>query len=142
MNRKKETYDRYAVGERIQKQRQSLGISQEALAEKIDRATKYCSDIERGICGMSVETMLSFAEHLNMSLDYMMYGIEPECEKYEEYELSEHKNDINESANLLPEPISLERQEMNQLLDQCNERQLVYARRLMEVFVEATAEEV
>ena len=72
MNRKKETYDRYAVGERIQKQRQMLGISQEGLAEKIDRATKYCSDIERGICGMSVETMLAFAEHLNMSLDYMM----------------------------------------------------------------------
>ena len=81
MNRKKETYDRYAVGERIQKQRQNLGISQEMLAEKIDRATKYCSDIERGICGMSVETMLSFAENLNMSLDYMMLGIN-EAQEY------------------------------------------------------------
>ena len=72
MNRKKETYDRYLVGERIQKRRQSLGISQEELAERIDRATKYCSDIERGMCGMSIETMLAFSEHLNMSLDYMM----------------------------------------------------------------------
>lgn len=75
MNRKREPYDRYSVGERIQKRRQSLGLSQEALAERMDRATKYCSDIERGTCGMSVETMLSFSEHLNMSLDYMMFGL-------------------------------------------------------------------
>lgn len=75
MNRKREPYDRYSVGERIQKRRQSLGLSQEALAEQMDRAVKYCSDIERGTCGMSVETMLCFSAHLNMSLDYMMFGI-------------------------------------------------------------------
>lgn len=75
MNRKREPYDRYSVGERIQKRRQSLGLSQENLAEQMDRATKYCSDIERGTCGMSLETMLSFSKHLNMSLDYMMFGL-------------------------------------------------------------------
>lgn len=75
MNRKREPYDRYSVGERIQKRRQSLGLSQEALAEQMDRAAKYCSDIERGTCGMSLETMLSFSKHLNMSLDYMMFGL-------------------------------------------------------------------
>ena len=130
MNRKKETYDRYAVGERIQKQRQSLGISQEALAEKIDRATKYCSDIERGICGMSVETMLAFAEHLNMSLDYMMYGIEPECEA-ETPAIEETQAEL-----------TIEQKEMNQLLAECTERQYAYALQMMKVFMEATAEEV
>ena len=74
MNRKKEIYDRQSVGGRIQKRRKSLGLSQEQLAERMDRATKYCSDIERGACGMSVETMLGFSEHLDMSLDYMMFG--------------------------------------------------------------------
>lgn len=49
-------------------------MSQDELAEKIDRTTKYCSDIERGICGMSVETMLAISQHLDMSLDYMMFG--------------------------------------------------------------------
>ena len=117
MNRKKDTYDRYAVGERIQKQRQSLGISQEELAERIDRATKYCSDIERGICGMSVETMLAFSEHLNMSLDYMMYGIEPENQ-----------------------PVPVERIPLQQMLAECSERQYTYALRLMEAFLEATEE--
>lgn len=75
MNRKREPYDRYSVGERIQQRRQSLGLSQEKLAEQMDRAAKYCSDIERGTCGMSLETMLSFSKHLNMSLDYMMFGL-------------------------------------------------------------------
>ena len=117
MNRKKDTYDRYAVGERIQKQRQSLGISQEELAERIDRATKYCSDIERGICGMSIETMLAFSEHLNMSLDYMMYGIEPETH-----------------------PVPVERIPLQQMLAECSDHQYTYALRLMETFLAATEE--
>lgn len=129
MNRKKETYDRYAVGERIQKQRQSLGISQEALAEKMDRATKYCSDIERGICGMSVETMLAFAKYLNMSLDYMMYGNKPEFDKTE--------NEIVTQEEI--ETLPIERLELNRLLDSCDQRQMMYALRLMEVFVDATS---
>ncbi|MBR1635881.1 MAG: helix-turn-helix transcriptional regulator [Lachnospiraceae bacterium] len=76
MNRKRvnDSYNRAAVGIRIQNRRALLNISQEELAERIDRATKYCSDIERGICGMSIETMLAFAKELDMSLDYMMFG--------------------------------------------------------------------
>ena len=69
MNRIRPTYDRISVGKRIQQRRRSLGLSQEKLAEQMDRATKYCSDIERGYCGMSLETMLLFSRHLNMSLD-------------------------------------------------------------------------
>ena len=76
MNKKRtdEIYDRIAVGRRIQQKRQLLDISQEELAERIDRATKYISDIERGICGMSIETMMSITRELDMSLDYMIYG--------------------------------------------------------------------
>ena len=117
MNRKKETYDRYAVGERIQKQRISLGMSQEELAERIDRATKYCSDIERGMCGMSIETMLAFSENLNMSLDYMMFGSK------------EEKNEKCPEINKL-----------GRLLTECTEHQTEYALKLLEVFMEATRE--
>jgi len=118
MNRKKETYDRFAVGERIQMQRQRLGMSQEELAERIDRATKYCSDIERGMCGMSVETMLAFSEQLNMSLDYMMYG----------------KNDFHEISTKNPVP-----KEFIQLMEHCSDQQYTYALRLLELFLEATS---
>lgn len=135
MNRKKEPYDRYAVGERIQKRRQSLGLSQEALAERLDRAAKYCSDIERGTCGMSTETMLAFSEQLDMSLDYMMLGKGP-------VSLTD-KPDI-EAAELVvntPTPVTLERVEMNHLMEQCTERQYPYAVKLVELFLEATGEE-
>ena len=74
MNRKREAYDRLAVGDRIRKKRVQLGFSQDEVAERIDPAPKYCSDIERGTCGMSTETMLAISECLDMSLDYMMFG--------------------------------------------------------------------
>ena len=76
MNRKRELYDLVAVGMRIAARREELGLSQEALAEKMDRATKYVSDIERGKCGMSISTLIKYSECLNIGLDYMIYGID------------------------------------------------------------------
>ena len=114
MNRKKETYDRYSVGERIRSKRLTLGLSQDELAERIDRATKYYSDIERGNCGMSVETMLAIANILDMSLDYLMYGTASE----EELERME-QNDAR----------------INHLLSRCNEKQHDYVVRMLELFV-------
>ena len=67
-------YDRLATGERLRKKRLLMGMTQEELAEKIDRASKYYADIERGSCGMSTETLLSLASVLDMSLDYMILG--------------------------------------------------------------------
>ena len=48
------------------------------MAEKTDRAAKYYADIERGSCGMSVETLMALSEALDMSLDYIIYGKEIE----------------------------------------------------------------
>ena len=81
MNKKRDTYDRITVGKRIHQKRIQLGLSQDELAVRINRATKYCSDIERGMCGMSIETMLSISTALDMSLDYMMFGEVSEIEK-------------------------------------------------------------
>lgn len=81
MNKKRDTYDRITVGKRIHHKRIQLGLSQDELAVRINRATKYCSDIERGMCGMSIETMLSISKALDMSLDYMMFGDVSEIEK-------------------------------------------------------------
>lgn len=67
-------YNRIATGERIRNRRMIIGLTQEELAEKIGRAYKYCQDIERGTCGMSIDTMLSIAACLNISLDYLIYG--------------------------------------------------------------------
>ena len=63
----KKTYDRLAAGERIRLKRNLLGFTQDEMAEKIDRAAKYYADIERGSCGMSVETLMALSEALDMS---------------------------------------------------------------------------
>ena len=68
----KKTYDRLAAGERIRLKRNLLGFTQDEMAEKI----KYYADIERGSCGMSVETLMALSEALDMSLDYIIYGKE------------------------------------------------------------------
>lgn len=74
MNRKRISYDRALVGERIKKQRMKLGMSQQELGERIDRATKYCSDIECGKCGMSIENLIAIANVLGVSVDYILFG--------------------------------------------------------------------
>lgn len=68
------TYDRLATGDRLRLKRCLLGFSQEELSEKIERVPKYYADIERGSCGMSVETLMALAKELDLSLDYIIYG--------------------------------------------------------------------
>ena len=65
-------YNRIAAGERIRNRRMLMGLTQEELAEKIGRAYKYCQDIERGTCGISIDTMHSIASCVNISLDYLI----------------------------------------------------------------------
>jgi transcriptional regulator with XRE-family HTH domain len=69
-------YDRIATGDRLREKRILLGYTQDEMAEKINRVPKYYADIERGNCGMSIETMLSLSSCLNMSLDYLLLGKE------------------------------------------------------------------
>lgn len=71
--RKKDTYDKKEVGIKIKTIREFHNLTQVQLAEKTDRATKYISDIERGNCGMSLETVLEIAKILNISLDYLFF---------------------------------------------------------------------
>lgn len=116
MNRKRETYDRYAVGERIKQKRILLGMSQDELGEKIDRATKYCSDIERGMCGMSIETMISISKALDMTLDFMIFG-----------ESSELENARQEQSEMA----------LFHAISRCPERQRMYAIRMLQLFLSA-----
>ena len=67
-------YDPMMVGKRIRRQRIIMGMTQEEVAEKIERSYKYYQDIERGTCGMSINTILSIAECLHTSIDYLIFG--------------------------------------------------------------------
>ena len=60
-----------AVGSRIRKQREYLGYTREQLAEQLDVSTKFCSDIELGVKGMSIPTLCKIARILRLSTDYI-----------------------------------------------------------------------
>ncbi len=62
------------VGKRIRKQRELLGYTREALAEKLEITPKFCSDIELGLKGMSVPTLCRISEVLGLSTDYILFG--------------------------------------------------------------------
>ena len=67
-------YDSKQIGKRLCDARILLGQSQITVAKEINLTSKYYSDIERGVCGMSLPTMLLLADHLNLTLDYMILG--------------------------------------------------------------------
>lgn len=70
----KETYDRMAVGIRLQNRRKQLGWSRRYVSGRIGVVEKYYSDIERGICGMSVGTLMSLSRIYGFSMDDLIYG--------------------------------------------------------------------
>lgn len=63
-----------AIGKRIRNQREFLGFTREQLAEMIDVTPKFCSDIELGVKGMSLNTLDILSNKLKLSTDYILYG--------------------------------------------------------------------
>ena len=74
MRQSKQLYNRAAAGARIRSCRERLGLSRQRMAERIGKAEKYYADIERGYCGMSLETMIQIAGCLGTTLDYLVFG--------------------------------------------------------------------
>lgn len=72
--RQKEAYDKQAVGKRLQERRQQLGWSRGFVADKSGLKEKYYGDIERGYCGMSVETLIALTRLMGFTMDELIYG--------------------------------------------------------------------
>jgi transcriptional regulator with XRE-family HTH domain len=66
--------DLLRIGERIRKQRESLGYSRDTFSELLDITPKFCSDIELGIKGMSVKTLMRVSQTLKIPTDYILFG--------------------------------------------------------------------
>lgn len=71
---KQERYDKKAIGKRIRTQRENMGISRQEIAGRIGKAEKYYADIERGYCGMSLDTLVDISNCLHITLDYIILG--------------------------------------------------------------------
>ena len=113
----KMTYDRLAAGERLRLKRTLLGFTQDEVAEKIDRASKYYADIERGSCGMSVETLMAISNVLDLSLDYVIYG---------------KRQSSDDELSLTNEVVAIMK-----LLNNSSEKKRKYALRMLKLFLVA-----
>lgn len=72
----KETYDRAAVGRRLKDRRRELGWSRKYIADKIGVVERYYAGIERGDCGMSIETLMALTKVYGINMDTLIYGKE------------------------------------------------------------------
>ena len=74
MREKKELNVR--IGNQIRAAREAAGLTQDRFAELVSLATKNVSDIERGVVGISVGTLIRICETLSISSDSILFGEE------------------------------------------------------------------
>ena len=74
------------IGKQIRKARKKMKITQEQLAEMVDKCPSYISYIENGKKKLSLETLVNIANTLQVSADELLsYNIEYRCEIKDEY---------------------------------------------------------
>ena len=67
-------FNQKLFGQQIQEARMTRGITQEEFAEEIDVSPSYYQKLERGVRTCSLDILVSIAEHLNVSTDYLLTG--------------------------------------------------------------------
>jgi transcriptional regulator with XRE-family HTH domain len=89
------------LGERIKSIRQSLGWTQDRLAQLAEISKSFLSEVENNKVSVSGETLLKIAQALNASLDYLMKG-EPshQQEKSQQVTIPQELSDFAEERGL------------------------------------------
>lgn len=72
MRKKKEI--NVQIGEQIRQVREESGLTQEQFSEVIGKTPQFVSDMERGVSGISVETLRVICERLSISGDRILFG--------------------------------------------------------------------
>lgn len=62
------------IGSRLKEARIKCNLTQEQLAEKVDKGTTYISDIERGAKLPSLSLFIQIVDVLDASADYILKG--------------------------------------------------------------------
>ena len=65
------------IGRRIRNVREASRYTQAQFAEKIDVSTQFVSDVERGVVGISCETLLRICTTFRISADALILGETP-----------------------------------------------------------------
>ena len=105
-------YDYKSIGLRIKKIRKERHITQEELAEKVGVGSQHISDIERGLTGMSIGTLIDVCSQLNADTNYILLGI---------------------SSAAVSDPIS-------KLLKGLSNSQIMYAEKILELYAKGCKE--
>ena len=66
------------IGSRIKNQREFLGYTRDYMSEQLSVSVNFCRDIEIGAKGMSIQTLVKISSILKLSLDYIVFGEEPD----------------------------------------------------------------
>ena len=67
---------RKAMSARIKARREALGFTQERFCEAIDLSISSYAKIENAFQKPSLDTLIKIAQHLDVSLDYLVFGDE------------------------------------------------------------------
>lgn len=67
--------DLVLIGNRIKDARVRLDLSITQLARKSQQSVAHISSMERGACNFSVTSLVQVADALNLSTDYILYGV-------------------------------------------------------------------
>jgi len=99
------------IGERVRAQREYLGITREGLCDYVSISPQFLSEIERGVKGVSAETLYKLCEGLKISADYILMG----------------KETLTDTASI------------NKTLSMLDEKYVLLAEDLLKVFVKTVA---
>lgn len=69
------------IGARCKQARIVSGLTQEKLAEKLNVSTQYLSDMERGVVGLSLLTLIDLSNLLSVTTDYLLKDRPTDCSK-------------------------------------------------------------
>ena len=81
--------DYEVLGNRIRKKRLKQNIKQREMSRKMKVSEAYYSRIELGKTPLNLERVLEISNLLNISLSYLMSGIDEVSENYLDYEFKE-----------------------------------------------------
>lgn len=65
------------IGKRIKQSRESLGMNQTMMADKVGISASYACHLEAGNRNMSLDTLIKISNALNISLEYLIFGNKP-----------------------------------------------------------------
>ncbi len=106
---KSNSYNFVLTGERIRQARKARRYTQAEVAEMINMSSKNFSQLERGMTGISISSLIALCKCLDVSSDYILFGTESTTQ--------------NNALNIL--------------LSQLSESEQIYAEKLLQVYVDS-----